>query len=209
MAPRKNRCLTICPSKFIIVGLLLFVFCVILYMREMASTRQQYYSTEPQNHMSHTTHQNNVEQDLSGRGRILSMPTRIQTPAYSTTTSTYPQITQTNDSTHSRGIPINIRTSGSYNNNYTQVGFLSNAKDAIIPLHGRMIMPNRNKWQYYTMSDRYHTIRLPITVGGKNASSEYGCDEVNNGDTVYVEGYNVPFKVTLYERDHYQYIPYL
>lgn len=70
-------------------------------------------------------------------------------------------------------------------------------------------MANRNKWQYYTMSDKYHSIRLPISVGGKNASSEYGCDEVGNGDTVYVEGYNAPFRVTLYEKQHFNYIPYL
>ena len=206
MAPRKNRCLTICPSKFVIAGLVLFVFCVILYMREMVSTRQQYYSTEPQNNIVHTTHKNNVEQDLSGRGRILSMPTRIQTPTYSSTTTTYPQMTQTNDSTHSRGIPINIRTSGSYNNNYTQVGFLSNAKDAIIPLHGRIIMPNRNKWQYYTMSER-NNIKLPVSVKGKSCMNQYGCDKIYDGDTIYVEGYGNIFRATIYDNDVLRYIP--
>lgn len=107
------------------------------------------------------------------------------------------------------GLPVNIRTSGTYNAEYTQVGFLSNGKEDILALHGRMIMPNRNKWQYYTASDKFHSVRLPITVGGKNASSEYGCDEVSNGDSVYVEGYNMPFRVTLYEKQGLQYIPYL
>ena len=130
-------------------------------------------------------HKENVEADLSTGSRLVGLPTR-----------------------HS--VPINIRTSGSYNAEYTQVGFLTGTnKENIIPLYGRMIMANRNKWQYYTMSDKYHSIRLPISVGGKNASSEYGCDEVGNGDTVYVEGYNAPFRVTLYEKQHFNYIPYL
>lgn len=107
------------------------------------------------------------------------------------------------------GLPINIRTSGVHNASYSQVGFLSNGKEDILALYGRMIMPNRNKWQYYTESGKFHSVRLPITVGGKNASSEYGCDEVSNGDSVYVEGYNMPFRVTLYEKEGMQYIPYL
>lgn len=127
-------------------------------------------------------HRENVETDLSSR--LVGLPSR-------------------------HAVPINIRTSGSYETEYKQVGFLTANKDNIIPLYGRMIMANRNKWQYYTMSDKYHSIQLPISVGGKNASSEYGCDEVNNGDTVYVEGYNGPFRVTLYEKQHFNYIPYL
>lgn len=107
------------------------------------------------------------------------------------------------------GLRCNIRTSGAYNSEYTQVGFLSNGKEDILALHGRLIMSNRNKWQYYTASDKFHSVRLPITVGGKNASSEYGCDEVSNGDSVYVEGYNMPFRVTLYEKQGLEYIPYI
>jgi hypothetical protein len=90
---------------------------------------------------------------------------------------------------------------------YAQHGFLSNGKENIIPLYGRNI--HRDKWQYYTMSDKYNSIQLPISVRGKNASSEYGCEELTNGDTVYVEGYNMPFRVTLYEKEGVQYIPYL
>lgn len=130
------------------------------------------------------THRENINTDLSTESRMTGMPTR-------------------------HAVPINIRTSGAYDTEYTQVGFLSGKDNNIIPLYGRMIMANRNKWQYYTMSDKFHSIRLPISVGGKNASSEYGCDEVSNGDTVYVEGYNAPFRVTLYEKQHLNYIPYL
>jgi sortase (surface protein transpeptidase) len=35
-----------------------------------------------------------------------------------------------------------------------------------------------------------------------------GCDEVYNGDTVYVEGYNETFRATIYENALYSYIPW-
>lgn len=223
MAPRRgSRCVTVCASRYVIAGALLFVFFVMMYMREASSSRHLacpgvFSPTSPgvsdaASGTLYSPHLANVESDLSGRGRLLSMPTRappLSPPISPSLPQLMPRVSHADDPTHSRGLPINIRTSGSYSSEYTQVGFLSNGKENLVPLYGRMIMPNRNKWQYYTMSDRFHSIRLPITVGGKNASSEYGCDEVNNGDTVYVEGYNAPFKVTLYERDHFQYIPYL
>ena len=211
------RCVTVCASKYVIVGALFFVFFVVMYMREASLSRHLVLDAavgagggdvgggDVGGVAAMSPHRANVESDLSGRGRLLSMPTRAPPMSPSPPRVSAP----VDDPTHARGLPINIRTSGSYSSEYTQVGFLSNGKENLVPLYGRMIMPNRNKWQYYTMSDRFHSIRLPITVGGKNASSEYGCDEVNNGDTVYVEGYNAPFKVTLYERDHFQYIPYL
>ena len=137
-----------------------------------------------------------LNEDIGSSSRLLGMPTRHADLG-------------ANSRDTNNGLPINIRTSGSYNTEYTQIGFLSNGTEHLIPLFGRMIMPNRNKWQYYTMSDKFHSIRLPITANGKNASGEYGCDEISNGDTVYVEGYNRPFKVTLYEKQHFNYIPYL
>lgn len=154
--------------------------------------------------MSAQTHRAAVEADLgSPLGRMVGMPTTRPAPTTRSTMGAMP----------TRGVPINIRTSGDPEAPYEQVGFLSGAggqgSGAMLPLHGRPIHSARNRWQYYTMSDKFHAIRLPIMVGGRNASSEYGCDEVNTGDHVYVEGYDVPFRVTLYEKDHHRYIPYL
>lgn len=149
-------------------------------------------------------HRAAVEADLSSPlGRMVGMPTTRPAPMTRPTMAGMP----------TGGVPINIRTSGDPEAAYEQVGFLSGAggqgSGAMLPLHGRPIHSARNRWQYYTMSDKFHTIRLPITVGGRNASSEYGCDEVNTGDHVHVDGYDVPFRVTLYEKDHHRYIPYL
>jgi len=109
-----------------------------------------------------------------------------------------------------RGIPINIRTQG-VDSSYRQVGILTrgNGGDTILPLMGRPLLSNRDKWNFYTMNDKNNMIKLPVTFKGKSCTSEYGCDNIYNGDTVYVEGYNDTFKATVYENDAMKYIPYL
>ena len=113
------------------------------------------------------------------------------------------------DSGDPRGVPINIRTRG-YDTNYSQTGLLTrvNGKETMLPLMGRALHTNRNKWQYYTMSDKNNSIKLPVSRSGKSCTNEYGCDELFNGDTVYVEGYNDAFKVTMYDNAVMRYIPY-
>ena len=51
------------------------------------------------------------------------------------------------------------------------------------------------------MSDQNNSIKLPISNNGKSCTSEYGCDNLYNGDNVYVEGYNDAFKVTMYDNN--------
>lgn len=108
------------------------------------------------------------------------------------------------------GIPINIETRG-IATAYRQVGILTrlHGPETILPLMGRPIQPRRDKWQYYTMTDKSNSIKLPVSVKGKSCTSEYGCDDILNGDTVYVEGYNDAFKATIYDSAYPRYIPYL
>lgn len=112
------------------------------------------------------------------------------------------------DSGDVRGIPINIKTN-SMDVAYSQVGILTrdDAKETILPLMGRPLQTNRQKWQYYTMGSKHNNIKLPISKGGQNCTGEYGCDELYNGDTVYVEGYKDAFKVVIYETNGPRYIP--
>ena len=112
------------------------------------------------------------------------------------------------DSGDIRGIPINIKTN-SMNVEYSQVGILTrnDEKDTILPLMGRPLQTNRQKWQYYTMSAKHNNVKLPISKAGRNCTGEYGCDELYNGDSVYVEGFNDSFKVIIYENNGPRYIP--
>lgn len=106
---------------------------------------------------------------------------------------------------------INIETRGT-NQSYSQIGILTrpgiNAETLILPLMGRRLDSGRNKMQYYTVSNTGNmNTKLPISKDGRSCTGEYGCDEVFNGDTVYVEGYADTFKATIYENSRFNYIP--
>ena len=110
-------------------------------------------------------------------------------------------------------VPINVETRG-LNTSYQQVGILTRANgssgDLILPLMGRRNMAGRDKWQFYTMSNTGNlNTKLPISLNGRSCTNEYGCDDINNGDLVYVEGYSDTFRVTKYENNLFQYIPAL
>lgn len=111
---------------------------------------------------------------------------------------------------HPNGLPINIQTRGP-NVDYRQLGILTrtNGEEMILPLMGKPLYSNRSKWQYYTMTDSNNVVKLPISSNGRSCTDEYGCDELTNGDTIYVEGYNDMFKVTIYDNKYFQYIPFL
>jgi len=110
-----------------------------------------------------------------------------------------------------RGIPVNVQTRG-VDNDYQQMGILTRSNysgnEMILPLMGRKHMSGRDKWQYYTISGTGNlNTKLPISVNGRSCTSEYGCDDIYNGDTVYVEGYKDTFNATIYENNQFHYIP--
>jgi hypothetical protein len=98
--------------------------------------------------------------------------------------------------------------------NYSQVGIITKQlaqKNEILPLMGRRTITTRDKWQYYTVSGGGAggnlQAKLPVKVKGRNCSGEYGCQEISNGDEVYVEGYQENFRATIYENGLFSYIP--
>ena len=107
-------------------------------------------------------------------------------------------------------IPINISTQN-IDSNYRQVGILTRitGSEQILPLMGRPLLTNRDKWNFYTMTDKNNMIKLPISHKSKSCTSEFGCENIYNGDLVYVQGYNDAFKATIYDNDTMRYIPFL
>lgn len=111
-------------------------------------------------------------------------------------------------------IPINVSTNvGAVDTTYRQLGILTplngSNKDNILPLMGRPLFTNRQKYQYYTISNQHNNVKLPVSVKGRSGTNEYGVDQIFNGDTVYIEGYNDAFRVTTYDTDTIKYLPYL
>lgn len=107
-----------------------------------------------------------------------------------------------------RGLPINIQTQSlGVNSEFRQVGILTKG-DVILPLIGRPLFSNRDKWNFYTMNDKANMIKLPMKFNNKDCLSEQGCDNIYNGDQVFVEGYGALFKATIYENNVMRYLPF-
>jgi hypothetical protein len=126
-------------------------------------------------------------------------------------------------------VPINQKTRG-YDDDFQQMGILtrsssrrtnkdigaglpfenSSKDDIILPFMGRKIMNARDKWQYYAISNTGTVnTKLPIRINGRDCMNEYGCDEIMDGDNIYVGGYNDSFRVTKYENNYLRYLPVL
>ena len=108
-------------------------------------------------------------------------------------------------------VPINIPTNiGSVNTSYRQMGILTpfneSSADKILQLMGRPLFTNRDKWQYYTISNQHNNVKLPIIFKKKNGLNDYGVDQIYTGDIVFVEGYKQSFKATIYENDTIRYL---
>lgn len=111
-------------------------------------------------------------------------------------------------------VPINQPTNiSAVNTSYRQFGILTptnqTSKDNILPLMGRPLFTSRQKFQYYTVSNQHNNVKLPISVNGKSGLDEYGVDELFDGDTIYVEGYDDVFKVTKYDNGTMRYLPFV
>lgn len=101
----------------------------------------------------------------------------------------------------------NNPTSISYVNDiYRQVGILtplySKTKDNILPLMGRQLSSSRDKWNYYSLTNQFTNVQLPLKKNGKSCTNEYGCDKLFSGDVIYVEGLGEPYKVLIYQEDN-------
>ena len=89
---------------------------------------------------------------------------------------------------------------------FTQLGFLTPdaGENKILPLYGRRLQ--RDRWQYYTISNQHNDIKLPIKVGRRSGLDSVGVNELGDGDRVLVHGYNEMFTVSLYDTEVRRYL---
>ena len=96
------------------------------------------------------------------------------------------------------GIPINIETRGS-GGDFQQVGILSkqtidedgktpgnNTDSNVLPLYGKPIYRGASRWLYYTETDKFNPIKIPITVSGRDCTDDQGCEELYDGSDVVI-----------------------
>ena len=94
-----------------------------------------------------------------------------------------------------------LRLSVPDSRNYHQIGILKSKErnDVVIPLMARSINMKRDMWNYYTLHERNTLVKLPVVSKSKSCTDERGCEALDTGDVVLVEGYKDLFVVTLYD----------
>ena len=118
-------------------------------------------------------------------------------------------------------VPINIETRES-GGDFQQVGILSknnisddskapgnNTDSNILPLYGKPLYRGANKWLYYTETDKYNPIKVPINVNNQDCTDDTGCPELYDGGVVNIPSYNGNFNVKIYKFNKPRYIPYV
>ena len=164
-------------------------------------------------HTHNTHHLNHIHTDNIKQRRLEN---RLLAPERSYESSHTPHIHVSHihhSQPHSHSVPINIHTRGTPSK-YQQVGVLVNndATDPLIfPLYGRPIYPGSNKWNYYTSTNHYHSMKVPIEKDARDCLTQIGCNELYNDDTINIPVYgdSKEFKATIYQMDAPKYIPYI
>ena len=104
------------------------------------------------------------------------------------------------------GKPINIPSRG-LPESYQQMGVLKKDSGDLIPLYGRRVGSRSDRFNYYTRTDTYNPLPLPINYKRRDCQDSVGCDELDNGDQIVVSPTGEKATATLYQFDGPTYIP--
>jgi hypothetical protein len=108
-------------------------------------------------------------------------------------------------------IPIYPKELPSYDNNreYQQVGILTSNDEKepiILPLFSKRANNHRDRWNYYTTTDKNTMLRLPISHDNMKCDDDIGCNEIYDGNTLYIEMYKgKTFTATIYKKQTLSY----
>lgn len=93
--------------------------------------------------------------------------------------------------------PFNIPTQG-LPENYQSMGVVKTGDGKLLPLYGRRSISSRERYNYYTRTDSYNPIPIPVQMQGRDCQDQVGCPELYNGDSVKLSATNETGEVTIY-----------
>jgi hypothetical protein len=89
---------------------------------------------------------------------------------------------------------------------YQSMGIITLADGKILPLYGRRTASRSDRFQYYTRTDTYNPVQLPIRVRRRDCQDDIGCEELYNDDDVTIQSLGKG-KTTIYRFDGPTYVP--
>ena len=114
-----------------------------------------------------------------------------------------------------RAVPIQVPTQG-LPQEFQQMGVLTapggsstsaTPNRTLLPLFGRKVAVSRERYNYYTRTDGYNPIQIPVTFKNRKCDDDNGCDEIMDGDTVGAPIIGQSFVATVYRYNTPRYIP--
>lgn len=103
-------------------------------------------------------------------------------------------------------IPINIPTQG-LPESFQSVGLI-NVDGDVWPLYGRRTATGSgDRWNYYTRTDTFNPVPIPIKSQKRDCMDDIGCQELMSGEDVKIDVLNKQGKTKMYRFDGPKYIP--
>lgn len=93
--------------------------------------------------------------------------------------------------------PFNIATQG-IPESYQSMGIVKTGDGKLLPLYGRRSISSRDRYNYYTRTDTYNPIPIPVTIKGRDCQDQVGCPELYDGDQVKLSATDQTGEVTIY-----------
>lgn len=103
-------------------------------------------------------------------------------------------------------VPFGIATKG-MPEKYQSIGVITTDSGDTLPLYGRRTTMGGDRWNYYTRTDTYNPIPIPIHNGKRDCTEDVGCSEVSNGDLLDLPVKGQKGKVTIYNNSGPRYYP--
>jgi hypothetical protein len=104
------------------------------------------------------------------------------------------------------GMVINVPTQG-FPESYQQMGLLKQGDGKLLPLYGRRVASRADRFNYYTRTDSYNPVPLPIQYKRKDCQDPVGCQELFDGDSIRITPTGEEATATLYRFDGPMYVP--
>lgn len=93
--------------------------------------------------------------------------------------------------------PFNIPTQG-IPESYQSMGIVKTDEGKLLPLYGRRTISSRDRYNYYTRTDTYNPVQIPINIKGRDCQDGVGCPELYDGDSVKLSATGESGQVTIY-----------
>jgi hypothetical protein len=102
-------------------------------------------------------------------------------------------------------VPVNVPTRG-LPQAYQQMGIIK-AGEQLLPLYGRQTAYRTDRYNYYTRTDTYNPVQLPVRFEKRDCMDSIGCNELLGGESVNVAGLGKSGHVEVFKFDGPTYIP--